>query len=321
MRIILVLIFVLVMSVGCNNFESASISLEVSSQFITRESIFTLSAKTTGSELVKVVFYDGDTKLGEDTSTPYSFDLQLTADQNGNHIYKVVAVDSLGNTLAIAEQKIIVDIASPPQPQPTHEVTFVVQGDIHGAFEDPILGGSPYNPCGRAEACIGDDQNNKKVWGYIEFALQLIGTNINTENLISAKIRLFGGNNPAIASKLGDCKQTNPCIPFLVDHIDGRNMFPGIDPSAFFDSNQKLSSVDIIGFQPFVNYGQNTQALTIDVRDALLEDLANADKRQGVTSYRIRPKVNTNGDNFADYFYFANMYEDKPNLELVVKQR
>lgn len=93
------------------NLEPVSLSLEVSSQTIIQESTLTLTATTKSSNLSKVAFYDGDAKLGEDESTPYSLEVHLTAAENGEHTYRGVALDKSEALLAESEQTVKVTIA------------------------------------------------------------------------------------------------------------------------------------------------------------------------------------------------------------------
>ncbi|AIZ44208.1 hypothetical protein QR90_02430 [Deinococcus radiopugnans] len=47
--------------------------------------------------VVKVTFYRGDKEIGTDTTAPYEFKDNVTADQNGSVVYRAVAVDAAGN--------------------------------------------------------------------------------------------------------------------------------------------------------------------------------------------------------------------------------
>ncbi len=61
------------------------------------ESIKLTATATDNVGVTKVEFYDGVTKLGEDSSSPYEYDVALTATNNGSRSYKVKAFDAAGN--------------------------------------------------------------------------------------------------------------------------------------------------------------------------------------------------------------------------------
>ncbi|WP_288481363.1 Ig-like domain-containing protein [uncultured Deinococcus sp.] len=83
-------------------------------------STFTLKADATDNVAVtKVEFYEGTTKLGEDTSAPYELPLSAQASQNGQHTYTATAYDAAGNK-ASANAVITINISTgTTNPTPT----------------------------------------------------------------------------------------------------------------------------------------------------------------------------------------------------------
>jgi Bacterial Ig domain len=61
------------------------------------ESIKLTATATDNVGVTKVEFYDGTTKLGEDSSSPYEFDVALTVANNGSRSYKAKAFDAASN--------------------------------------------------------------------------------------------------------------------------------------------------------------------------------------------------------------------------------
>ncbi len=51
-----------------------------------------------GSNIAKVEFYDGTTKLGESTADPYTYSWDSTKVPNGSHVIKAVAYDAAGSS-------------------------------------------------------------------------------------------------------------------------------------------------------------------------------------------------------------------------------
>lgn len=59
---------------------------------------FTLKADATDNVgVTKVEFYEGTTKLGEDTTAPYELPVSVQASQNGQRTYTATAYDAAGN--------------------------------------------------------------------------------------------------------------------------------------------------------------------------------------------------------------------------------
>jgi Bacterial Ig domain/Beta-propeller repeat len=78
---------------------------------VTTESTITLRATASDNVAVsKVDFYDGTTKLGEDTSSPYSWDLPVTLGDNGTKSFAAKAFDAAGNNTTSAAQAVTVSI-------------------------------------------------------------------------------------------------------------------------------------------------------------------------------------------------------------------
>ncbi len=75
-----------------------TVSILSSQTSITSEtSIKLLAAASDNVGVVKVVFFEGSTKLGEDGSQPYEFNLNLDSSDNGSHTFIAKAVDAAGN--------------------------------------------------------------------------------------------------------------------------------------------------------------------------------------------------------------------------------
>jgi Bacterial Ig domain/Beta-propeller repeat len=88
-----------------------TVTLESIAASVTTASTITLRATASDNVGVsKVEFYDGTTKLGEDTSSPYSWDLPLTAENNGAKSLTAKAFDAAGNMTTSTAQLIAVSI-------------------------------------------------------------------------------------------------------------------------------------------------------------------------------------------------------------------
>ena len=84
-------------------------------------SISTTASDSDGS-VTKVAFYNGNSKLGEDTSSPYNFSWNNVA--AGNYKLTAIATDNDGATKTSSEINIIVD------PQPDQELKITVNGSV-----------------------------------------------------------------------------------------------------------------------------------------------------------------------------------------------
>lgn len=93
--------------------EAPIVDLSVNDDFVTAAGTLILSATASDNINVrKVVFLDGETVLGEDNTAPYTFDVALTADNDGRHVYTAKAVDPSGNEGSDAE-RVLVAIGEP----------------------------------------------------------------------------------------------------------------------------------------------------------------------------------------------------------------
>jgi hypothetical protein len=78
---------------------------------VSTESTITLRATASDNVGVsKVEFYDGTTKLGEDTSSPYSLDVPIVAENNGLKSFTAKAFDAAGNVTTSSAQTATVSI-------------------------------------------------------------------------------------------------------------------------------------------------------------------------------------------------------------------
>jgi hypothetical protein len=91
-----------------------TITAPTAGQFLRGTFNFTATASDVGSGIAKVEFYDGSTKLGEDTSNVggYSLAVNSLPLTDGNHILRAVAVDNAGLT-AVATVAVIIDNTPP----------------------------------------------------------------------------------------------------------------------------------------------------------------------------------------------------------------
>ena len=79
--------------------QAPTVTLTSSSTNVTAAGSITLTATATDDTgVTKVEFYDGATKLGDDTGSPYTFDVAFTAANNGAKSYTAKAFDAAGNT-------------------------------------------------------------------------------------------------------------------------------------------------------------------------------------------------------------------------------
>lgn len=75
-----------------------TVSVSSSQTSVTSATSIKLSATASDNVgVVKVAFFDGSSKLGEDGSQPYEFNVSLDSSDNGSHTYIAKAVDAAGN--------------------------------------------------------------------------------------------------------------------------------------------------------------------------------------------------------------------------------
>jgi len=88
-----------------------TVSLSVGPSSVTSAGNVTLSASASDNVgVTKVEFYQGATKLGEDSSSPYSFSDSLSSAQNGTKLYSARAYDAANNVGSSSEQSVTVNI-------------------------------------------------------------------------------------------------------------------------------------------------------------------------------------------------------------------
>jgi Bacterial Ig domain/Beta-propeller repeat len=93
-----------------------TVTLESIAASVTTDSTITLRATASDNVGVsKVEFYDGTTKLGEDTSSPYSWDVPLTFRNNGTKSFTAKAFDAAGNNTTSTAQAVTVSISQVSQ--------------------------------------------------------------------------------------------------------------------------------------------------------------------------------------------------------------
>ena len=114
--------------VGCSSTDpvpvpdtvSPTVSLSSSANPVTTGT-FTLKADAKDDTgVTKVEFYEGDTKLGEDTTAPYELPVSVKAAQNGEHTYTARAYDAAGNkgSASIKVTIKLADTITPPGETP-----------------------------------------------------------------------------------------------------------------------------------------------------------------------------------------------------------
>lgn len=95
-----------------------TVSLTASPSSVTTAGNVTLSAPATDAVgVTKVVFFQGSTQLGEDTSAPYTWSDPLTRAQNGTRSYSAKAFDAAENEGRSSAQNVTVNIPAPLENQ------------------------------------------------------------------------------------------------------------------------------------------------------------------------------------------------------------
>lgn len=115
-RYSLLLLALLVVLGACNSGGGAdttkpTVTLSPSANSFTAAGTLTLTATATDNVgIAKVEFFDGTTKLGEDTTSPYEQTVNLTAANNGSKSYTAKASDAAGNSETSAAVAVTVNI-------------------------------------------------------------------------------------------------------------------------------------------------------------------------------------------------------------------
>ncbi|MVN86410.1 carboxypeptidase regulatory-like domain-containing protein [Deinococcus sp. HMF7620] len=112
--------------IGCNpaptpvaDTTAPTITLSATPSPVTANGTFTLKATASDNVAVtKVEFYDGATKLGEDTTAPYELPVNVTIANNGKKTYTATAYDAAGNK-ASASFEVTVNITDVTAPTVT----------------------------------------------------------------------------------------------------------------------------------------------------------------------------------------------------------
>lgn len=97
-----------------------TVTLAASSTNVTAPGNITLTATASDNVgVTRVEFYDGATKIGEDTTAPYTRDVALTAADNGSKTYTARAFDAAGNNETSSPVTVTVNIPVPDTEPPT----------------------------------------------------------------------------------------------------------------------------------------------------------------------------------------------------------
>lgn len=89
-----------------------AVSLQSSSTNVTAAGAITLTATASDNVgVTRVEFFDGASKVGEDTSAPYTQNLSLSAADNGTKSYTAKASDAVGNSQTSTAVQVSVNIA------------------------------------------------------------------------------------------------------------------------------------------------------------------------------------------------------------------
>jgi hypothetical protein len=106
-----------------------SLTAPANNASFTAPAAFTLTADATDSDdgIAKVEFYQGSVKLGEDTASPYEFN--VTGLLVGNYAYTAIAIDAAGKTTLSSVVNVSVNASQPP----TVVLTSPTQGDTFDA--------------------------------------------------------------------------------------------------------------------------------------------------------------------------------------------
>jgi hypothetical protein len=158
-----------------------TLSLATNQTSVTVASSITLSATANDrSGISKVELYEveasGNTKLGEDTEAPYTWDLPFTRNQNGTHAYIARALDTRGNSTssspAVAVTVDIFDLNSlQEQFTNSYGLSAIAAGDMNGDGLPEIV-------------ITNRDGNNVYVYkntnGILKNILESVGTNTNS---------------------------------------------------------------------------------------------------------------------------------------------
>lgn len=192
-------------AVGCAN-NSPRIRLSVSSSSITQASTLLLTANPEGHTPSRVAFFDADNPLGDDAEAPYTLEIALTSAQNGQHTYRSVALNALGDHLAEDSQRVDVAIATASAPKQT---TVVLQ-PTQTLNQSPNPQSTVLYNC-RLMLCAGDDAANQAVRSLLVFDLSSANLPPNA-SLTAATLRIYKYNDDSTSNTLGTpiLEEVNP---------------------------------------------------------------------------------------------------------------
>ncbi|MDX2006383.1 MAG: Ig-like domain-containing protein [Meiothermus sp.] len=122
-----------------------TVSLGASSTNVTAPGSITLTATASDNVgVTKVEFFDGATKLGEDTSAPYTQTLSYTAANNGSKSYTAKAFDAAGNSQTSAALAVTVNIPTAVDTAGPRLLSASATGNttVRLVFNEAIVGGN-----------------------------------------------------------------------------------------------------------------------------------------------------------------------------------
>lgn len=96
-----------------------TVNLSSSSTNVTTDGAITLTATASDNVgVIKVEFYEGSTKIGEDLTAPFNYTVNLSASDNGSKYYGAKAFDAAGNS-AVNTTTLVVTVNIPDTIKPT----------------------------------------------------------------------------------------------------------------------------------------------------------------------------------------------------------
>ncbi len=147
----------------------------------------------------------------------------------------------------------------------------------------------------RRVICAGDDGENQAVRGLLEFDLEALPKNIQSNQIASATLRIYQGESSQTYARLQS---------LLVEHIRVPNL---LDFAAF----------DIPALETTHNQAAAEGYLELDVTEALQSDLA---LRRPSAQFRLRFSQPTNHDHQSNLALFSTADDYAPQLLLRFRQ-
>jgi chitinase len=120
-----------------------TVSLVSSSTNVTAAGNITLTATANDNiGVTKVEFYDGSTKLSEDSAAPYTASVALTAANNGTKSYTAKAFDAAGNNETSTAVAVTVNIAADTKGPILLSSTAKSNTTVDLVFNEAVTGGN-----------------------------------------------------------------------------------------------------------------------------------------------------------------------------------